>query len=44
MGALTSINVKNNNIPSKKEEEIYQMARMNKLNIALHDKSLTELE
>jgi hypothetical protein len=40
-GALTSINVKNNNIPY---EEIYQMLRMNKLNIALSDKSLTELD
>jgi hypothetical protein len=44
-GALTSINVKNNDIRStKKEEEIYQMVRMNKLNIALSDKSLTELD
>jgi Ran GTPase-activating protein (RanGAP) involved in mRNA processing and transport len=41
---LTSINVKNNGIPLKKEEEIYQMVRMNKLNIALSDKSLTELD
>jgi hypothetical protein len=31
-GALTSINVKNSNIPDEKEEEIYQMVRMNKLN------------
>jgi hypothetical protein len=44
LGALTRINVENNNFPANKEEEIYQMARMNKLNIALHDKSLTELD
>jgi Ran GTPase-activating protein (RanGAP) involved in mRNA processing and transport len=44
MGALTSINVKSNSIPYKKEKEIYQMVRMNKLNIALSDKSLTELD
>jgi hypothetical protein len=45
-GALTSINIKNkkNDIPDKKQEEIYQMVRMNKLNIALSDKSLTELD
>jgi Ran GTPase-activating protein (RanGAP) involved in mRNA processing and transport len=43
-GALSSINVEKNNIPANKEEEIYQMVCMNKLNIALDDKSLTELD
>jgi hypothetical protein len=43
-GAMTSINVENNNIASEKEEEIYQKVRMNKLSIALSDKSLTALD
>jgi hypothetical protein len=41
---MTSINVESNNIPAEKIEEIYQMVRMNKLNVALSDKSLTELD
>jgi Ran GTPase-activating protein (RanGAP) involved in mRNA processing and transport len=42
-GAMTSINVESNSIPAEKKEGIYQVVRMNKLNIALSDKSLTEL-
>jgi hypothetical protein len=41
---MMSINVENNDIPSDKTEEIYQMVRMNKLNIALSDTALTELD
>jgi Ran GTPase-activating protein (RanGAP) involved in mRNA processing and transport len=44
MGALTSINVKKNDIPGAQEEEIYQQARMNKLRVALRDEALTELD
>jgi hypothetical protein len=44
MGATTSINVESNNIPAEKKEEIYQMVRMNKLNVALSDKLLIELD
>jgi Ran GTPase-activating protein (RanGAP) involved in mRNA processing and transport len=42
-GALTSINVKENNIGAAQEEMIYRQLRMNKLRIALSDKTLTEL-
>jgi hypothetical protein len=44
LGVLTCVNVENNNFPANKKAEIYQMACMNKLNIALRDKSLTELD
>jgi Ran GTPase-activating protein (RanGAP) involved in mRNA processing and transport len=41
---LTSINIKKNNIAAAQEEEIYQSVRMNKLRVALSDKTLTELD
>jgi Leucine-rich repeat (LRR) protein len=44
MRALTSINVKENNITAAEEERIYQLVRMNKLGVALSDKTLTELD
>jgi Ran GTPase-activating protein (RanGAP) involved in mRNA processing and transport len=44
MRALTSINVKQNNIPATQEEEIYQKVRINRLNLAMSDTSLTALD
>jgi hypothetical protein len=45
-GALTSINIEENKIPAARKKEIYQLhvVRMNKLKVALSDKTLTELD